>query len=458
MRKEEVTHFRRIHKIYVTGNDVPDPIENFNQLVSDYGVSSVILENIHKLGYAAPTPIQMQALPLLLHNRQILACAPTGSGKTAAFLIPVIHNLKGPEKGGIRAVIIAPTRELVKQIYSFCVQLADSTNLRTLIIEDVNSAKKKPKFLKKHDILISTPNRLIYMLQEDPPIISLHRVQWLIVDECDKLFEVGKQGFRDQLAVIYKACDSADVKRAMFSATFSHDVEEWCKMTFDSLVSVSIGTKNTAVSTIKQELLFVGCEGGKLLALRNLINEGFMPPVMIFVQSKERAQELYSELVFENIRIDVIHSDLPQEKRDNVVKNFINGKIWVLICTELMGRGIDFKGVNLVINYDFPPTAISYIHRIGRTGRAGEEGRAVTYFTTDDIENLRSIAQVMKNAGCQVPDYIMKLKKGPKKNKSEPVRPIKRQKISTVPKYEIQKESKKRKLIQDSIKKKLKKR
>ncbi|XP_055942549.1 probable ATP-dependent RNA helicase DDX52 [Argiope bruennichi] len=457
IRKEEVTHFRRVHKIYVTGEDIPDPMESFNQLVADYGVSSTILDNIKNLGYSNPTPIQMQSIPLMMHNRQILACAPTGSGKTAAFLIPLIHNLKGPEKGGIRAVILAPTRELVKQTYSFCVKLSEGTNLRPLIIENVNDVKDRPKFLRKHDILISTPNRLIYLLKNDPPSIKLNKVQWLIVDECDKLFETGKEekSFRDQLAFIYNACDSSFLKRAMFSATYRHEVEEWCKLNLDSLVCVSIGTKNTAVESVKQELLFTGWESGKLLAIKNFLQEGFTPPCLIFVQSKERAKELYSEIAYLYSKVDVIHSDLTQEQRDKVMQNFIDGKVWILICTELMGRGMDFQDVQVVINYDFPITAIEYIHRIGRTGRAGKTGRAITYFTTDDVDNLKNIAQVIKNAGCEVPEYIMSLKS--KKKKNEFQRPIKRQKISTVTTCDLQKKSKKRKLVPNSIKKKLKK-
>ncbi|XP_042910700.1 probable ATP-dependent RNA helicase DDX52 [Parasteatoda tepidariorum] len=443
IRKEEVTHFRRVNKIYVVGDDVPDPMEAFDQLISDYDVSPLLLENIMKLNYSKPTPIQMQAVPLMIHNRQLLACAPTGSGKTAAFLIPLIHNLKGPVKGGIRAVVLAPTRELAKQIHSFCIKLSEGTGLRSLIIEDVNSVKERPKYLKKHDILISTPNRLIYLLQNDPPVISLNKVQWLVVDECDKLFETGEKGFRDQLATIYNACDSAELKRAMYSATFSHEVEEWCKLNLDSLVCVAVGSKNTAVETIKQELKFTGSEGGKLVALKDILKGGFMPPALIFVQSKERAKELYSEVVYYCQRVGVIHADLPQDERDSVVEKFESSKIWVLICTELMARGIDFKGVNLVINYDFPATAIAYIHRIGRTGRAGEEGKAITFFTTDDVENLKSIAQVIKNAGCEVPSYIMSLKTK-KKKKNDIVRPIKREKISTSTAYDIGKVGKKR--------------
>ena len=133
--------------------------------------------------------------------------------------------------------------------------------------------------------------------------------------------------------------------------------------------------------------------------------------MLIFLQSKERAKELFKELIYDGINVDVIHADRTQLERDNIVNSFRAGRIWVLLCTELMGRGIDFKGVNLVINYDFPNSAISYIHRIGRTGRAGRKGRAVTFFTEDDGINLRSISNVMKNAGCPVPEYMLKMKR-----------------------------------------------
>ncbi|GFS70666.1 probable ATP-dependent RNA helicase DDX52 [Nephila pilipes] len=457
IRKEEVSHFRRVHKIHITGEDVPDPMEDFNQLIADYGVSNTIVESIYNLGYSKPTPIQMQAIPLMLHNRQILACAPTGSGKTAAFLVPLIHNLKAHEKGGFRAVIIAPTRELVKQIHTFCLKLSEGTSLRSFIIENVKDVKERPKFFQEHDILISTPNRLIYLLKNNPPVITLNKVQWLVIDECDKLFETGERtSFRDQLAFIYNACDSSHLKRAMFSATYRNEVENWCKLNLDSLVCVSIGSRNTAVESVKQELLFVGSEGGKLIALKNFFKESFLPPCLIFVQSKERATELYSEMVYQYQRINVIHSDLPQEERDKIVKNFTEGKVWTLICTELMGRGIDFKDVQVVINYDFPTNAISYIHRIGRTGRAGEIGRAITYFTSEDVGNLKNIAQVIKNAGCEVPSYIMSLKSKKKKKKNGRVIPIKRENISSATAYNIEKHMKKRKTIQNSKKKGIK--
>merc|ERR1712113_359025 len=145
--------------------------------------------------------------------------------------------------------------------------------------------------------------------------------------------------------------------------------------------------------------VYCGSEAGKLLAFRNIVKAGIQPPVLVFVQTKERAQELFKELLYDGIHVDVIHSDRSQQQRENTVRAFRSGGIWVLICTELLGRGMDFKGVNLVINYDFPPSSVSYIHRIGRTGRAGRRGKAITFFTDEDKILLRNVAHIVKGSG-----------------------------------------------------------
>lgn len=175
-------------------------------------------------------------------------------------------------------------------------------------------------------------------------------------------------------------------------------------------IRISIGVANAGATTIDQKLVFVGREDGKLLAMRQLVQAGLKPPVLIFLQSKDRAKELFRELVYDGINVEVIHAERTQEQRDNIIRRFRTGDIWVLICTDLMARGVDFKGVNMVINYDFPQSAVSYIHRIGRTGRAGRRGTAVTFFTEDDVPYLRSIANVMKLSGCEVPDWMLTIK------------------------------------------------
>lgn len=153
--------------------------------------------------------------------------------------------------------------------------------------------------------------------------------------------------------------------------------------------------------------------------MRNLFKEGFEPPILIFVETKERAEYLFKELIYENINVDLISSDRTQQQRDNTMRSFRQGKIWVLICTELLGRGIDFKGVNLVINYDFPKSGISYVHRIGRSGRAGKIGHAITYFTDSDLPYLRKIVNIIRETGCKVPEYMLELKDNSKKEKQK---------------------------------------
>eukprot|EP00105_Crassostrea_gigas_P003675 XP_011416607.1 PREDICTED: probable ATP-dependent RNA helicase DDX52 [Crassostrea gigas] len=444
MKQEKINHIRNKNRIHCFGQDPPNPCTSFEQLAATYGLNPQIIKNIASIGYTQPTPIQIQAIPAMMDRREILACAPTGSGKTAAFLLPIMHHLKEHKKKGYRALILAPTRELAKQIYREFLRLSEGVGLKAHYISKSTTEKRLEK---KYDVLVSTPNRLVYMLQEDPPLINLSQVEWLVIDESDKLFEDGKTGFRDQLAKVYQACNSNNVKRAMFSATFAVEVEEWCKLNLDNVLQVYIGAKNSATTTIEQELKFVGTESGKLLAVRDIIAKGVQPPVLIFVQSKERARELFHELIYDGMNVDVIHSDQTQEQRDNAVKNFRSGKTWILICTELMGRGMDFIGVNLVINYDFPNSAISYIHRIGRTGRAGRSGRAITFFTESDSMYLRSIARVMVNAGCPVPNYMLDMKRPNKKIRRAAKRVPMRDRISTVSQYDIDKLNKKRKYI-----------
>ncbi|KAG7484796.1 hypothetical protein MATL_G00054120 [Megalops atlanticus] len=442
LHQEKVNRIRHQNRINVHGTDVPDPISTFEELQEEYKLDPRIVQNIRAAGFQTPTPIQMQAIPLMLHRREILACAPTGSGKTMAFSLPLLTHLRQPVNKGFRALVISPTRELASQTHRELLKLSQGVGFRVHMIDKGSDAAKKygPKSAKKFDILVTTPNRLIYLLKQDPPAVDLSSVEWLVVDESDKLFEDGKTGFREQLATIFLACSSPKIRRAFFSATVALDVEQWCRLNLDNLVSVNIGPRNTAAETVEQELLFVGTENGKLLAMRDLIKKGFMPPVLVFVQSIERARELFHELVYEGINVDVIHADRTQQQRDNVVSSFRAGKIWVLICTALLARGIDFKGVNLVINYDFPTSAVEYIHRIGRTGRAGHKGKALTFFTEDDKPLLRSIANVIKQAGCPVPDYMIGFKKIHSKVKRRlQKKPPRRTTIRTTPRFLLKK-------------------
>ncbi len=459
-RREAVNRFRNLHRIHVWGTDVPDPLDGWRRLRDSYGFSPSLCEAVEARYPGGPTPVQMQAVPAMLERREVLACAPTGSGKTAAYLLPLVHLLGRRRKDrGVRAVVVAPTRELALQIFREAEALSASTDLRLLVLDG-----KKKKFsaekAARYDVLISTPNRLIYLIKgegEEEDSDLLKNVEWLVVDESDKLFEAGPKGFRDQLAAIYRACDRASVCRGMFSATLAVEVEEWCKLNLDNVLTVTIGARNTAIRAVEQSLAYVGSEKGKLLAFKQLVSQGIKPPVLVFVQTKDRARDLLKEAEKLDLRADVIHSDRSQLQRDSSIRSFRAGRVWVLICTELLGRGIDFKGVNLVVNYDFPPSTVSYIHRIGRTGRAGRSGRAVTFFTDQDKTLLRSIATVVRDSGGDVPDYMFKLKKASRQEKRKLAkRAVEREAIIQESKYDRAKRIKKEDMIAGSKRRKRK--
>lgn len=414
--------FRKKHNLHVSGYNVPSPLQSFDELKSRYNCPSYLLRNLKELGFKEPTPIQRQAMPVLLQGRECFACAPTGSGKTLAFVCPMLIKLKTPEKDGIRAVILCPTRELTAQTYRECKKLSKRKKFRIkLMTKHLSRNADFSKF--PCDILITTPLRLRLAIKRKK--VDLSRVEYLVLDESDKLFE--PELFK-QIDSVIKACSNPSIIRSLFSATLPDFVEDRARELMHDAVRVIVGRKNMASETIKQKLVFTGSEEGKLLAIRQSFAESLNPPVLVFLQSKERAKELYGELAFDNIRVDVIHSDLTQEERENAVDNFRAGKTWVLIATDVVARGMDFKGVNCVINYDFPDSAAAYVHRIGRSGRAGRTGEAITFYTEEDIPFLKNVANLMAASGCEVPSWLMELRK--KKWKKH--RP-KRESISTKP-------------------------
>ena len=414
---------RKQYKIHTKGSDVPAPHDTFQSLHDTYShqIPSCLLENLIQSGFMSPTPIQMQAVPLLMHGRDVLCCAPTGSGKTAAFVLPILSLLERPQRVGFRALVLTPTRELAAQIYREFVRLSRGVKFRIHLLTKSSSAGQvySPAGAQRLDILVATPKRLLSLLSAEPPGVSLRAVRWLVLDEADKLFETeSKDPFVEQISAILTACSSPDICLGLFSATLPDKLDQWCRAHLPNHVRVTVGVRNSACSLVKQELKFVGSEEGKLLAIRQMVRGGDLaPPVLVFLDTVDRARDLMRELIYDGINADVIHSERTQAQRDNVVKAFRSGKLWVLIATELVARGMDFKGVNMVINFDMPASLISYIHRVGRTGRAGRPGRAVTFFTEGDIVSLRSIATVIQQSGHPVEPWMLELKKPGKKEK-----------------------------------------
>ncbi|KAJ2654586.1 RNA-dependent ATPase rok1 [Coemansia sp. RSA 1200] len=451
-RADEVAVFLKRHRIKVTGTDVPHPVKSFEMLCREHGFQPFVRRNLDRLGFTQPTAIQMQAIPIAIHRRDLIANAPTGSGKTLAFLLSILHRVHTGERGGYRAAVVSPTRELATQIHDHLRNLVAGTNLKTCLLTKPSAAMQAqdPAMRQKFDILVTTPLRLVHAIQNGEADLS--HVHSLVLDEADTLMD---KGFVEQVDEILAACSSSGLQISLFSATMPSSVEQMAHTIMKDPIRVIVGTQNAATETIDQSLVFVGQENGKLVELRKMVITGFKPPCLIFVQSIERAKELFHELVFEGINVDVIHSERTQTQRNRLIQKFRSGDLWVLICTELMARGIDFKGVNLVINYDFPQSTQSYIHRIGRTGRAGRPGKAITYFTKEDGPYLKTIVNVMRESGCDVPEWMLKLK-NPKNSDKKKLKkaPIDRDSVSTVPKYDINRQKRKKQIIEQSKAKK----
>jgi ATP-dependent RNA helicase DDX52/ROK1 len=608
VHKEQVAAFRRSMSIRISNNhnklsndydifnnnnnnnddDVPDPISSFQDLKapswwttnsttfsstataaagtnsnsssnnsSFTAIQRAIQRNIEAGRWKEPTPIQMQAIPALLERRDLIGAAPTGSGKSGAFILPALFlsaaphcvffgittindnssNNTNPKKssnkktkkkernisrqGEIRTLLIAPSLELAAQIHREVERLGTGKpgGLSSLLLSKSNAAHVISGTAGgKHglDVLVSTPLRLVDAIETGG--LRLNSIRLVVLDEADRLLDaadgerdkmkkkkkdmkkapttaaaenskanpndadseeedevvpmssgansagagVGASGsmqtrtFLAQMDVILSQVPVSAV-RALFSATVTPTVHALSESILRNPVDVAIATSSLggvgggANPDIAQELTFVGKEEGKLLAIRQLVQRGQLkPPAIVFLQSQERAQALFEELLYDNIHVDVIHAGRSRSARENAVSRFRRGETWVLICTDLVARGVDFRAVNMVINYDLPTSGISYIHRIGRCGRAGRKGRAITLFTEADFDQLRTIANVMRQSGCQVEEWMLNLKKGRKDQQVH--RP--RHDIDTTPIYDVRKKRKHIQMIQDSKKKK----
>ena len=256
--------------------------------------------------------------------------------------------------------MISPTNELAIQIFQELQILTRGKKLNVAILSKQLANKLNNDIVKasKYDIIVSTPLRLIDIVKNEK--VDLSKVEQLVIDEADKLFD---QGFVEQTDDILSHCTYTKIRKSMFSATIPSGVEEMAHSIMRDPIRVIIGRKEAASNTIDQKLVFTGSEEGKLLAIRQMIQEGeFKPPIIIFLQSIHRAKALFHELLYDKLNVDVIHAERTPKQREEVIKRFKNGDIWVLITTDVLARGVDFKGVNMVINYDVPQTAQAYVH------------------------------------------------------------------------------------------------
>lgn len=420
----------------------PVPLTSFASLPSRYKISAQLTSNLDAQGFVTPTEVQLGSLPLLLNSDvdeendvDLLSVAPTGSGKTLAFLIPIINDLAMQQAAtgnafldGPQALILAPTKELAFQISNETRKLCKGTDVETMLMR--KGSTLDDAFMSS-GIVVSTPGLILSaMMGEDKQPASLPSLRHLVLDEADVLLDAL---FREQTLSIWNALSNATLKVSLWSATFGSNIEELATSTITSrrellqklspdhaprhrkILRLVVGLKDSAVPNIRHQLTYAATEPGKLIAMRQILhpssNKGNArselaqprPPFLIFTQTIPRAAALHDELLYDippeaggSSRVAILHSDLSDDARDKVMAGFRRGDIWILITTDLLSRGVDFRGINAVINYDVPTSAAAYVHRVGRTGRAGRAGGvAVTLYTDEDIPYIRSIANII---------------------------------------------------------------
>ncbi|KAF5312427.1 hypothetical protein D9619_003068 [Psilocybe cf. subviscida] len=402
-----------VHRVSTKGTDIPAHIDSFEDLKNIATIPSHLFANLKSSGYAEPTSIQAYGIPILLKDRDLVAISPTGTGKTLAYLLPIFAKLGAPASNsgpsnGARAVIVVPTRELAHQIHNECLKLAQGRKWKIVLFSKATAnALSQKEARDKVDIIISTPLRLVSALQEGN--LSLSNVQHLVLDEADRMLDAE---FMEQIQEIVATCSNENVRKALFSATLPAGVEKVAMSMLENPIRIVVGLKDTPLPLIQQSLTYVADDPSKLPSLLTYLAQPYNPPVLIFTSTQARATSLAEELILNSIpNVDCLHAGLTQKEREDALSRMRKGESWVMITTEVMARGMDFKGVREVINYDFPTTVQSYIHRIGRTGRAGREGKAVTFFTDDDAPYLKMIANVILQSGFTVPEWIAKLPK-----------------------------------------------
>ncbi|PFH54729.1 hypothetical protein AMATHDRAFT_135053 [Amanita thiersii Skay4041] len=423
---------RQSHRVVAKGNNVPKRIEAFEELGQRYSMSKLLLTNLKKCNYTQPTAIQSHGVPILIQNRDLAAISPTGTGKTLSYLLPIFVSLKAPSSSeerefgrGVRALIICPTKELAHQIYNECLKLAQGRKWKIVLFSKAAASTLSNKIVRDRiDMIISTPLRLVASLQSGT--IELDNVRHLILDEADRLLDAE---FLPQVQEIVAACTHAAVQKAVFSATLPAGVEKLAMNMLRDPIRVVVGLKDTPLPLIAQTLTYVADDQSKLPSLLSYLAKPYNPPLLIFTSTQPRAASLVEELILNRIRnVDCLHAGMSNKERGEALSRMRNGESWIMVTTEVMARGMDFKGVREVISYDFPTSVQSYVHRIGRTGRAGREGKATTYFTDEDGPYLKPIANVLLQSGSMVPDWMLKLPK-PSRMKKKTMGKINRPKL-----------------------------
>lgn len=398
-----------------TGNNVPTPITSFESS----GLNEQITDNVRKANYTVPTPVQKYAIPIGLAGRDLMACAQTGSGKTAAFLLPVLSKMMrdpppADKQRGYKSfplyVILAPTRELAIQIHEEARKFAHRTPFRPCVVYGGAPFGAQAREVEYGcDILVATPGRLLDML--DRGKISLSRVRYLCMDEADRMLDMG---FEKQIRTIVEEREMPGNRyrqTTMFSATFQKEVRSLAADFLTDHLFLKVGRVGSTTDAITQVVKFVRDSDKKDEILKDV--RSISGRTLIFTETKRDTDMLARFLFSQGFPASAIHGDRSQREREAALNSFKTGRISVLVATDVASRGLDISGVNHVINYDMPGNIDSYVHRIGRTGRAGHVGVATSYFNDDSKALAKKLAKLLGESNQAIPEFLQKMANDP---------------------------------------------
>jgi ATP-dependent RNA helicase RhlE len=355
---------------------------------SSLQLSTPILKAITDLGYAQPTPIQEKAIPVILSGKNLIAAAQTGTGKTASFVLPILqrlntgHKLRGKR---VRALILVPTRELAVQVEKSISAYGQHLELISMAMYGgVDSSEQTQRLIWGVDILVATPGRLLDLAHQRA--LHFDELEILVLDEADRMLDMGFIG--DINKIIERLPEQR--QNLLFSATISNEVRALAKRSIYKPVEISIKQNTASTPKIDQWLVTVD-KGNKSALLSHLIKEQEWEQALIFIETKQGAAKLVSQLDKRGIPVDSIHGDRTQAVRERILADFKSGQIKFLVATGVAARGLDIQNLSRVVNYDIPDQVEDYIHRIGRTGRAGALGEAISFVAKDNFRNLCAI-------------------------------------------------------------------
>ena len=361
---------------------------SFNSL----GLSDALLKAISKKGYTTPSPIQQKAIPPILEGKDVLASAQTGTGKTAGFTLPILQLLSQGQhlrQRPIRALILTPTRELAAQILANIKEYSEFVDLKsTVIFGGVNQNPQVTQLRQGVDILVATPGRLIDL--QNQGLISLAKVEILVLDEADRMLDMG---FLRDIERILKVLP-AKRQNLLFSATFSKDIKKLAMGILHHPVHVEATPENTTVDAITQIVYPVAKEKKTELIIK-LITEGNWKQILVFTRTKQGANKLTESMISAGIKAAAIHGNKGQGARTKALAGFKDGSLTALVATDIAARGLDIPLLPHVVNFELPNIPEDYVHRIGRTGRAGANGEAISLFSPDETVFLRDIEKLV---------------------------------------------------------------